>query len=188
MKKQVVFWFFSLWILLSGCSAVDGGMGQAMDFRARLTSSNGCSFDTQITADYGDQVYTFSMNCKADNDGNLAFTVTAPQTLEGITGMIDAQGGKLTFDDTALAFELLADGRLSPVSAPWVLVHTLHYGYITSCARTDNGPVISINDSYKDDALNLSVYLDQNSTPVAAEIFWKGSRVLSLTVNNFAFQ
>ena len=159
-----------------------------MELRSRLASSDGYSFDTQITANYGDRLYTFEMNCRVDSTGNLDFTVTAPDAIAGIMGSVNPQGGKIIFDDTALAFELLADGQFSPVSAPWVLVHTLHYGYITSCAQVEGGTMVSIDDSYEDDALNLSVWLGQDGLPTGAEILWRGRRVLSLTVKNFSFQ
>ena len=188
MRKLVVLLLSFLLGLLPGCGGGKDAIAQAMDLRARLLSSNGYTFDTEVTADFGDKVYTFAMNCRADNAGNVTFTVILPETIAGISGVIDSNGGKITFDDVALAFGLLADGRLTPVSAPWVLVHTLHYGYITACAQTDSGVMISINDSYEDEALNLSVYLGRDGLPAEAEIFWNGRRVLSLTVKNFTFR
>ena len=187
MKSKFILWFTLLCIMLPGCSD-DDPLGPAMELRSRLASSNGYSFDTQITADYGDKMYNFEMNCRVDDTANVTFTVIDPETIAGITGTVSSKGGKLTFDDTALAFELLADGQFSPVSAPWVLVHTLHYGYITSCAKVEGGTMVSIDDSYEDDALNLSVWLGQDGLPTGAEILWRGRRVLSLTVKNFSFQ
>ena len=188
MKKQFVLWFSLLCMLLPGCSGRGESLDPALALRSRLLSADAYSFDTRITADYGDKVYTFDMNCQVDNTGQVTFSVTAPQTIAGITGTVSAQGGKLTFDDTALAFELLADGQFSPVSAPWVLVHTLHHGYITSVADADSGYMVMINDRYDEDVLNLSVWLDHNGLPAGAEIFWRDRRVLSLTVKNFSFQ
>ena len=187
MKRKFILWFTLLCIMLPGCSEADP-LGPAMELRSRLASSDGYSFDTQITANYGDRLYTFEMNCRVDPTGNLDFTVAAPDAIAGIMGSVNPQGGKIIFDDTALAFELLADGQFSPVSAPWVLVHTLHYGYITSCAQVEGGTMVSIDDSYEDDALNLSVWLGQDGLPIGAEILWRGRRVLSLTVKNFSFQ
>lgn len=187
MRKLVVLLVSFLLGLLPGCSRGNEVAAKMFDLRARLLSSNGYTFDTEIAADFGDKVYMFAMSCQADNAGNVTFTVTLPETIAGISGVIDSNGGKLTFDDVALTFELLADGRLSPVSAPWVLVHTLHYGYITACAQADEGVMVSINDSYEDDALKLSVYLDRNGLPVGAEVFSDDNRILSLSVNNFTF-
>lgn len=187
MKKWSLLLFVLLIVGLPGCSTGNDAIERAMELRSRLTSSNGYTFDTQITADFGDMVYTFGMNCKADSAGNLSFTVTAPDTIAGISGSITGQEGKLTFGDTALAFELLAEGQLSPVSGPWVLVHTLHQGYLTACTQTESGLVLSINDRYEENALNLSVYLGADDLPTGGEIFWEGSRILSLTVTNFTF-
>ncbi len=38
----------------------------------------------EVTADYGEQVYRFTMDCTWSPDGRAALTLTAPQTLEGI--------------------------------------------------------------------------------------------------------
>ena len=174
--------------LLSGCAVEELELERGMELRSKILKAEYVEFDADITADYGDKLHRFSMMCRGDSDGTVHFTVTAPETIAGISGVIDSNGGKITFDDVALAFGLLADGRLTPVSAPWILVHTLHYGYIVSCAQADEGLMLSINNSYEDDALNLSVYLGQDGLPVGAEIFNDGSRILSLSVNNFTFQ
>ena len=163
-------------------------MTPALDLRARLIAAEWYTFDTQVTADYGDKLYTFEMSCQVDHAGNVEFAVTAPDTIAGIMGTMDEKSGNLTFDGTALAFALLAEGRVSPVSAPWLMVHTLHYGYITSCVKTEQGYIAYIDDSYENDALNLSVWIGQDGLPTGAEIFWQGRRVLSLTVRNFSFQ
>ena len=174
-------------VLLSGCKSETDGLAAAMELRSKLLSSAGCRFDAQITADYGDRLYTFSMNCQADAEGTVSFTVTDPETIAGITGNVGKSGGALTFNDTALAFELLADEQFSPVSAPWLLVHILSSGYLTSCAQIESGWMITIDDSYDDDALSLNVYLGVDDLPVGAEVSWRGRRILSMTVKNFTF-
>ena len=162
-------------------------MERAMKLRASLLASSGSTFDTVITADYGEKTYAFGMHCQADNQGNLSFTVTEPESISGITGTVSESGGALTFDETALSFALLADGRVTPVSAPWILVHTLHCGYLTSCCEEEGNLRVTINDSYADDALEVSVWLDGEDLPSCAEILWQGRRILSLTVNHFDF-
>lgn len=173
--------------LLTGCTGHDQELERAMSLRAKLLSQEGVTFDATVTADYGDKTYTFSMNCKTDNQGNLAFTVTSPEPISGITGLISAGGGKLTFDDTALSFELMADDQLSPVSGPWILIHTLRSGYLTSCALENERVRVAIDDSYEEDALHLDIWLDENDFPAHADILWDGRRLLSIAVTNFAF-
>ena len=156
-----------------------------MELRGKILAAESCCFDTEITADYGDKIYIFSMDCQADAQGNLAFTVTAPETISGITGILSDSGGKLTFDDTALAFELMADDQLSPVSAPWIFMKTLRSGYITSAGMDEDSLLVGIEDSYDEDALHLDIWLDDSNLPLRAEILYDGRRILSLTVTNF---
>ena len=174
-----------LCVLLTGCAGQNQELDRVMTFRAALLAGSGCSFDASVTADYGDEVYTFSMACLGDGQGNLTFSVTEPETISGITGSISNDGGKLTFDDKALAFALLADGQVTPVSAPWLLVKTLRGGYVTSCTMEEDLLRVSIDDSYQEDALHLDIWFGQGDNPVRAEILWDDRRILSLEVKNF---
>jgi hypothetical protein len=173
-------------LLLTGCSGKNQEMDRAMNLRSKLLSKS-VSFDAQVTADYADKTYTFTMNCKADTQGNLTFTVIEPALISGITGTVSAGGGKLKFDDVALAFDLMADGQFSPVSGPWILMKTLRSGYLTSCNREGDAFRISIDDSYRDDALHLDIWLNGEDVPIRGEIMWKGRRLLTIDVKNFTF-
>ena len=174
-------------MFLFGCAAEDGQLDRAMNLRAQMIAKT-VSFDAKIVADYGDEIYEFVMECAASVDGELRFTVREPQTIAGIGGTVSATGGKLTFDDTALAFELMADGQINPVSAPWVLVRTLRGGYLTSCCEEDGMLRVSIDDSYEDDALHLEIWLDETDTPKEAEIYWQGRRLLSISISKFRME
>ena len=172
-------------LMLTGCSGAGAELDRAMTLRAKLLAAQGVSFDSVITADYGDKTYTFSASCKIDGQGNLSFTVQEPKSIAGITGTVSQTGGKLTFDDKALAFDVLADGLVSPVSGPWLLMKTLRSGYLTSCGVQGDYLRLAIDDSYADDALHLDIWLDGGDIPVRGEILWQGRRILSLEVKNF---
>lgn len=158
-----------------------------MNLRAQMIAKT-VSFDARILADYGDETYEFAMECSVSTDGELRFTVKEPQSIAGIEGTVSANGGKLTFDDTALAFELMADGQINPVSAPWVLVRTLRGGYLTSCCEEGELLRVTIDDSYEDDALHLEIWLDGEDRPKEAEIYWQGRRLLSVSISNFRME
>lgn len=175
-----------LLIMISGCGS-GGSIERGLVLRKKLLNSNGCSFDAVITADYGEKVYTFSMRCQADKNGDLSFSVTEPDSISGITGGIRNTGGELTFDGKVLAFEMLADGQITPVSSPWLFVKTLQSGYFSSCGTWDGGLVLGIDDSYKENALHLDIWLDSDDLPVRSEILWQGRRVVSLEVRNFSY-
>lgn len=173
--------------LLSGCSKSDGDVSEGMALRQKLLQGNGCSFDTTITADYGDVAYQFEMHCQADTAGSVNFTVKSPDSISGITGTLSAGRGNLTFDDQVLAFAMLADGQITPVSSPWIMLQTLRSGYLTSCGQSGDGLVMALDDSYREDALHLEVYTDGEGLPTGCEILWKGRRIVTLQVENFTF-
>ncbi len=173
-------------LFLTGCAAAGESMDRAMALRSKLLAQ-GVSFDTDITANYGDMSVNFTLFCKAEKDGTLTFEVKKPETLAGITGTVSPEGGKFTFDRQAIAFELLADGQVSPISAPWLLMNTLRSGYLTSCGTEGEHVRLAIDDSYQENALHLDIWLTAEDTPVRGEILWQGRRILSMEVRNFCF-
>ena len=171
----------------SGCSVQQSDMEQALKLRQKIIIADGCTFTAVVTADYIDQVHIFTLACKANNAGDVTFEVLEPETISGITGTIFSDGGKLTFDNTVLAFEHLVDGQFSPVCASWVLIRALRGGYLSACGRDGNYTKVLVDDSYQDDAMHLEIWLDKENLPVRAEILWKGRRILSLEVKDFKF-
>lgn len=169
----------------SGCSSRNPGLEQATNLRANLLAADGCSFKTEIIADYGDIIHTFQMSCEVNSTGRLDFTVTAPNSISGISGFISHDGASLTFDETVLGFPMLADGEISPVCAPWLFIHSLRGGYISGCSKETDGLCIYLDDSFCDDPLKLEVRTDQNSVPTYCEFIWQNRRILSLKIHDF---
>lgn len=157
-----------------------------MELRQNLQRSKGCTFQAQITADYKEELYQFQLECSSDELGNVTFTVISPETIAGISGRIDDAGGKLTFDDKMLAFPVLAEGLITPVSAPWVFIKTLRSGYITSAGSDGEDIHATINDSFEEQALQLDFWFDGENVPKRCEIIWQGRRILSMNVEEFS--
>jgi hypothetical protein len=183
--KRIFAILFAL-LILPGCGNHEDQLDRAMALRTKLLAQS-VAFDVNITADYGDTLHNFSVSCQSDTNGTMTFTVTKPETIAGITGSISAAGGKLTFDDQAIAFDLLAEGQLSPIAAPWVFIKALRSGYLTSSGNDGEYLRLTVDDSYADDAMHLDIWLGQGDLPVRAEILWKGRRLLSMDVGNFHF-
>lgn len=184
--KRVAAILLLMTLLLLGCSEENDELQRGLALREKLLK-NDCSFTARITAVYGDLSYTFTVACTAAAGGDMQFSVEEPETIAGITGSLSGNGGRLTFDDEALAFSMLADGEVSPVSAPWLLMKTLRAGYIRSCCSDDSGLRLSIDDSYEANALRLDIWLGESDLPIFAEVLWQGRRVLSIQIENFIF-
>ena len=173
-----------LLLLLTGCSE-NKEIEEGLALRSRLLQSEQCSFSVDILADNGQQISEFSMDCTADAKGNILFTVTEPESISGISGKLSAQGGALTFADTALDFGLFPQDDISPVSAPWIFLNTLRSGCITSACEEEGRIRLSVDDSYEEDALRLDIRLDAGNLPERAEVLSNGRRILTLDVRNF---
>ncbi len=172
-------------VFLCGCSSGQAALDAGHRLRSNILNADGCSFTAGITADYGDEIYKFDLKCEFDKNGALLFTVLKPDSISGITGKIDEQEGALTFDDQVLAFKMLADGQITPVSAPWVLMKAVRGGYISACAKEKNGYYLQLDDSYEQDALTVDLWIDQSEAITRGEFLWDGRRILSVEVSDF---
>ena len=183
MKR--IFSVFLLTLMLQGCTSGQNTIDRGIALRESIASSKGCEFEATVVADYGDDIYTFRMQCNLTEDSSVQFTVLEPETISGISGQIDSRGGKLVFDDTILAFPPIADGQLTPVSAPWVIMNALRSGYIHFCGNEGEGIRIRIHDSYQDEALTVDIWTDEQDIPVRGEILWENRRIMSVDIKNF---
>lgn len=178
MKKWLV---LVLALLFTGCgSAKDPGM----ELRQQLLEGS-CAFEAEITADYGDTLSQFTLSCQGDDRGNVTFSVLSPESIQGITGTVAAGKGALTFDGTALSFPLLADGQLSPVSAPWLLLRVLRGGNLLSQGTEGRLTRLTYRDGYREEDLLADIWLTEEGLPTRAEFLHRGRKILSINLTSF---
>ena len=176
---------FLIFLFITGCKNSTDKMDQIMEFRTEILQAPSYTFTAEITADYAERLCTFKMRCEGDQTGCISFEIVSPESIAGITGMLSADEGKLTFDDHVLLFSLMADGRISPVSAPWVMMRALRSGYINGCGEEGGELLVHIDDTYEENALQVIIRVDSNDRPTSAEIFNMGSRILTILVEDF---
>ena len=184
MKRIIAVFLVS--IFLSGCGHSNAELDNALALRNKINSAKKCSFNAIITAEYDDTINSFELKCETADNDTLCFEVVAPDTIAGITGMVSQSNGNLTFDDEILAFELIVDGRLSPVSAPWLLLRMLKSGYIVACGNEGEGSHIQIEDTYSGEKILIDLYTDRSNLPIRADLIWNGKRTLSIVIHSFS--
>jgi hypothetical protein len=91
----------------------------------------------------------------------------------------------VVFDGLVLGYPLLADGRLSPLAAPWVMHKALREGCIIAVGREGELLHLTIDDSYADNALTVELWLEDGQVD-QAEIAWEGRRCVTMTVEDFS--
>lgn len=172
-------------IVLTGCSANTNGINDVVTLRNNLQNSSGCSFDVSVTTDYGDSLSSFALSCNYDKQQNLEITVLKPETISNIKCKISGEKGQLTFDEEVVVFEMIADGQITPISTPWLLMKALSGAYINATANEKEGMLVRLDDSFNGTLYSVDLWLDENDVPKLAEIIWEGKRIVSMTISNF---
>ena len=172
-------------LFLFGCSKNSTSITGALNLRQDILKGEGCSFTAKVTVDYSDCSYSFTVDCHAQNNGSLEFSIASPDSISGIIGSISEDGGKLLFNDQALLFEPLVNGQLSPAIAPWIMVEGIKSGYIQSGAKIKGGYEYCFNDSFQSESIQMVLTVNALGDPVFCEIFWHNSRILSIEISNY---
>lgn len=132
----------TLCLLLSAC-ARSGGKGAeelALAIRAEYIGMNACAGQMEVTADYGERAYEYTMDFTYEKDGELVLTVVEPENIKGITARVSENSTALEFDGTRLETGPLSDEGLSPIDALPALLDYVREGCIAETGmETVNG-------------------------------------------------
>ena len=160
-------------------------MEAALEFRSRCLASVQVTFRADVRADYITTVEEFSLACETDREGTMAFQVLEPEEIAGIRGTVREDAGTVEFEKTVLSFPLMAQGRLSPLSGPWVVLKAIRSGCIIAAGQEGELTRITIDDSYADNALTVDLWLEEGQL-AQAEVAWEGLRCLVMTFDDFS--
>ena len=174
-----------LLVFFVGCTGPDPAMDAALELRSQCLSSGSVTFVAHIRADYITQNEEFTLECAADQAGSVSFRVLEPADISDIGGTVSGTDGTVAFDETVLAFPLMARGRLSPLAGPWVVVKAIRSGNLLAAGREGELLHLTIDDSYAENALTVDLWL-ADGRPVQAEIAWEGRRCLTMTFDDFS--
>lgn len=133
-------------ILLTGCGAAEGSEAEelALTIRGEYLAIDSCAVQAAITADYGQRVYQYEMAAAVNGDETV-LTLSAPETVAGLTARITGKDGLLEFDGVAVETGPLDGQGLTPVSALPALLEAARSGYITACALEEDGALLRVD-------------------------------------------
>lgn len=181
LRKTVV--SLSIFLLLTGCGGKAAPDQEALRFRTELMEAGGCSFAADVTASYEDRVYAFSLNCRYE-EGKMTLEVTAPENIAGICAEVEENAAFLEFDGAQLDFGKLANGRVSPVAAPWLLAECWLGEYIAWAGADGGQQRVTYLRGYHDDELTVDTWFSQG-IPTYAEIACDGVRCLTIAIKEY---
>lgn len=166
----------------------DAAMQQALDLRTALGAAGGCAFTAEVTADYGEKIYAYTMDCVCEAGAGARFTLRAPQTLAGISAEISADGARVSYEDTEVGFSTLAGGRLAPMQLPWLLADGWYSGRIRAAGREDGLVRVTCQLGYGEQALTLDTWLGEDGFPRKSTVSCDGQTLLTAEIQNFSLE
>ena len=119
-------------LLLASCGQGRGNEGEelALTIRGEYLAMDGCAARAAVTADYGQRVYRYEM-AVAVSGGETLLTLSAPETVAGLTARMSGEENLLEFDGISVETGPLDEDGLTPVSAVPALLEAARSGYIT---------------------------------------------------------
>jgi len=173
-------------LLLTSCSRAGNGTKDALVFRERLVEQNGCSFRANIVTEVDHRGYSFTLDAVYHCDAPTQISVSAPETIRGISAEITGRDAVISFDDVALDFGHLNDAMTTPLYAPLVFGESWEEAYI-DCGGMDGEEYrATYLLGYGTDELTVETWF-RNGTPVRSEIYRDGKLLISATVESFTF-
>lgn len=105
----------------------------ALQIRAEYIAMTECAGQMELTADYGERVYAYTMDFSYQKDGELVLTVVEPENIAGITARVSEGGTLLEYDGTRLETGPLSGDGLSPIEGLPALLAYAREGCIADC-------------------------------------------------------
>ena len=173
--------------LLCGCARVGANPAQQiLRFRSELLAAGGCSFDLDVTADFGSSAAQFSLACTYDPETGTELRVTAPASIAGVTASVSEDVSAVQFDGVQIALGSLAGGSLAPLAAPYVLAQSWAKEYLALTGAEDGLLRATFRMGYDADELTVDTWFSvPELTPVRAEVSKAGEMLLSADIHNF---
>ena len=124
-------------LLLSGCKAGGGEESPenlAAQIRGEYLNLAGWTAVMDVTVDYGERVFDFSLEASWQKEGDTVLTITAPEIVSGITARIVDGEGYLEYDGASLSTGPLTGEGMSPLEAVPFLMEQVTKGYMAQCS------------------------------------------------------
>ena len=146
--RKLLFCVPMMILLLVACGGGSAGGSEeetlALAIRGEYLEMTSCAATAEITADYGQRVYQYTMSVEASEE-ETALVITAPETVAGITARLKDKDSLLEYDSIAVETGPMDQQGLTPVSAVPALLEETRSGYMRACALEEDGTLLRMD-------------------------------------------
>lgn len=200
MRKQLASLLIPL-LLLAGCQGEAGtlpGGGEltaeeeARQVRTEYLAAESCTGTAEVTADYGQRVYEFTLDFSWEKGGETVLTLTAPEDLAGLTARVAQGQSRLEFDGISLDTGELTGEGLTPLELVPALMEWIRTGFMAQCVYEDRGEIPALRVQFRDADMQAGTgtectawFARTGHALLRSELFWNGELALGGNFSNF---
>ncbi|MCD8190527.1 MAG: hypothetical protein LUD78_09970 [Clostridiales bacterium] len=171
---------------LGGCGGAAKPEDAVREMRSLYQNAESVSGVADITADYGERVYTYTAAVEGSvSAGTL--TVQAPENIAGTVLQWAEDATSLSYEETTLETGALSDSGLSPADAMPTILAACRAGVLAECAWEEDGGVLYAElENPEDESVTVSCWFDAESYVLQrSELAEEGTTVLTLVFSDF---
>lgn len=175
---------------LTGCAGGNRAKDRIQAAQTVYRAMSGCSAQAEITADYGQRVYGYTVALTVEG-GSGVMTVTEPENIAGTVLTWSDGETTLEYDGTELDTGALSDSGLSPADAMPTILNACQGGEIVDCSleELDGQEVLrGTLDLDGDQGGQLQCWFQPDSYGLLrAELSQDGVTVITMVFSDFSF-
>lgn len=184
MKKSILL-PLCLLLFVSGCGSRGSAAG---DIQAQYSRIATAQMEAEVTLHDAQEERCFTLQCTFTPERSTV-TVTAPDTVKGITAAVTGEALTIEYDGTVLSAG--EPGQFGPVNCLPLLLHTIGSGYLLEESRETLGDTpcyrLALDTSVGGTPLVCTVWLDQETLlPLYGEFSADGAAVVSARLLAFS--
>lgn len=128
-------------LLLAACGGGEADRAEELLQQARraYVEMTACAAHVELTADYGERVFSYGAELSWEKEGELVITLTSPENVAGASAVVHAGETALEYEGVMVETGPLDDRGLTPVDAVPALLTYAREGFVAECCLEDSG-------------------------------------------------
>ncbi len=178
--------------LLCACGGGNEDNDLVLSLREDFQNMDAWSGEMELTADYGQRVYVYSVSFTGDREEGTTLTITAPEEAAGITAVAKEGQTWLDYDGVRLETGPLDHQGLSPMDALPALLTELETGTVAEVGTETDGDLSLLRLTLRDPEVTPGTgretvfWFDKaQKTLLRAELRNDGATVVSCVFSSF---